>query len=110
MQQLTDASMAGMKFGATGQESLTWAMNTFCLDLSASDTGTAASLYFRPGMYMVFLPSGDALLSNARKAFQLFGYPQVGVESVLAWIADWVERGDETLGKPTHFENRAGNF
>ena len=22
----------------------------------------------------------------------------------------WVERGDETLGKPTHFENRAGNF
>ena len=54
--------------------------------------------------------SGDALLSNARKAFQLFGYPQVGVESMLAWIADWVERGEETLGKPTHFENRAGNF
>jgi NAD dependent epimerase/dehydratase family len=54
--------------------------------------------------------SGDALLNNAQAAFQLFGYPQVGVESMLPWIADWVERGEETLAKPTHFENRAGNF
>jgi nucleoside-diphosphate-sugar epimerase len=54
--------------------------------------------------------SGDALLNNAQEAFQLFGYPQVGVESMLPWIADWVERGEETLAKPTHFENRAGNF
>ena len=54
--------------------------------------------------------SRDALLNNAQKAFQLFGYPRVGVESILPWIADWVERGEETLAKPTHFENRAGNF
>jgi hypothetical protein len=54
--------------------------------------------------------SGDALLNNAHKAFQIFGYPQVGVESILPWIADWVERGEQTLAKPTHFENRAGKF
>lgn len=54
--------------------------------------------------------SGDALLNNAQKAFQLFGYPQVGLESMLSWIANWVERGEKTWAKPTHFENRAGNF
>jgi nucleoside-diphosphate-sugar epimerase len=54
--------------------------------------------------------SGDALLSNAGKAFELFGPPQTGIEEVLAWIADWVARGGETLEKPTHFENRRGDF
>jgi nucleoside-diphosphate-sugar epimerase len=52
----------------------------------------------------------DALLSNAQKAFQLFGKPRVSGEQMAAWIADWVERGGETLAKPTQFENRAGRF
>ncbi len=52
----------------------------------------------------------DALVSNARKAFQLFGYPKVSINQVLPRIADWVTRGGETLEKPTHFENRAGDF
>lgn len=54
--------------------------------------------------------SADALLNNAGKAFQHFGYPQVGIDQMVSWIADWVARGGETLEKPTHFENRAGNF
>jgi len=54
--------------------------------------------------------SPDALLSNAQKAFALFGKPRVTTEKMLDWIADWVERGGETLSKPTHFENRAGRF
>jgi hypothetical protein len=54
--------------------------------------------------------SGDALLSNARKAFQLFGNPQTGIAQMLTWIADWVARSGETLDKPTHFENRSGDF
>jgi nucleoside-diphosphate-sugar epimerase len=54
--------------------------------------------------------SPDALLNNARKAFQLFGNPQVGIDRMLPLIADWVARGGETLEKPTHFENRAGDF
>jgi dTDP-4-dehydrorhamnose reductase len=52
----------------------------------------------------------DALLSNAQKSFQLFGPPRVSYEQMTAWIAAWIERGDETLAKPTHFENRAGRF
>jgi nucleoside-diphosphate-sugar epimerase len=54
--------------------------------------------------------ASDALLSNAQKAFQLFGKPRVSYEQMTAWIADWVGRGGETLAKPTHFENRAGRF
>ncbi|HTW78085.1 MAG TPA: NAD-dependent epimerase/dehydratase family protein [Terracidiphilus sp.] len=54
--------------------------------------------------------SGDALLSNAGKAFQSFGRPNVSIGRVLSWIAEWVGQGRETFDKPTHFENRAGNF
>ena len=54
--------------------------------------------------------SDDALLSNARQADDLFGPPRVDAEQMIAWIADWVARGGETLAKPTHFEERSGRF
>jgi len=54
--------------------------------------------------------SSDALLSNASKAFELFGRPRVTVQQLIDWIADWVRRGETTLAKPTHFEERAGHF
>jgi nucleoside-diphosphate-sugar epimerase len=56
------------------------------------------------------IESGDALLSNASKAFALFGKPPVGIGQMLDWIADWVARDGTTLAKPTHFEERAGRF
>src|SRR5437667_5385601 len=54
--------------------------------------------------------ASDALLSNAEKAFQIFGKPRVSYQQMMTWIADWIERGGETLAKPTHFEERAGRF
>jgi len=54
--------------------------------------------------------SADALLSNAKKSYELFGYPRVRADQMISWIADWVSRGGETLAKPTHFEDRAGRF
>jgi len=54
--------------------------------------------------------AGDALLSNAQKAFALFGRPLVSEEQLIRWIADWQLRGGATLGKPTHFETRDGRF
>jgi dTDP-4-dehydrorhamnose reductase len=56
------------------------------------------------------LESPDALLSNAEKAYRLFGHPAVTADQVIGWIADWVSRGGATLAKPTHFEERAGRF
>lgn len=54
--------------------------------------------------------SADALLSNGQHALRLFGYPRVGVRQMMEWIAEWVRRGGESLGKPTHFEVRDGSF
>jgi nucleoside-diphosphate-sugar epimerase len=54
--------------------------------------------------------SSDALLSNAAKSYELFGRPRVSAQQVINWTADWVRRGGTTLAKPTHFEERAGQF
>jgi len=54
--------------------------------------------------------SADALLSDGRRAYDLFGYPRVTAERLITWIADWIARRGETLGKPTHFEARDGRF
>ena len=52
----------------------------------------------------------DALLSNGARGHELLGAPRVDIGRVLEWTADWVQRGGESLGKPTHFESRAGQF
>ena len=54
--------------------------------------------------------SPDAFLSNSEKARRLFGAPRVTAEHMISWIAEWVMRGGESLGKPTHFESRDGRF
>jgi nucleoside-diphosphate-sugar epimerase len=54
--------------------------------------------------------SADALLSNSKLGHRLFGYPRVGAEQMIRWIADWLARGGPTHGKPTHFENREGKY
>lgn len=54
--------------------------------------------------------SEDALLSNAGKAYDLFGRPRIVASQLIIWISNWVARGGETLAKPTHFEERAGRF
>jgi nucleoside-diphosphate-sugar epimerase len=54
--------------------------------------------------------AADAYLSNAQLSHRLFGYPRVSVERMVHWIADWVKRGGETLGRPTKFQVRDGRF
>ena len=49
--------------------------------------------------------SPDALLSNGQLGHRLYGYPRIGAQQMMLWIADWVRRGGSSLGKPTHFEN-----
>jgi hypothetical protein len=56
------------------------------------------------------IESNDALLSDAGKAFELFGHPSVSASQLMTWIADWITRGETTSAKPTHFEERAGRF
>ena len=54
--------------------------------------------------------TGSAFLNNAAKCFGLYGYPFVTPGQVVKWTADWVSRGGESLGKPTHFETRDGKY
>ena len=51
-----------------------------------------------------------AWLNNAAKAHSLFGPPNVSLDQAIEWTAAWVRNGGETLGKPTKFEKRDGNF
>ena len=54
--------------------------------------------------------AGTALLSNASRCHQLFGYPRISLEKMVQWIAHWVRSGGPTLDKPTKFEVRDGKF
>ena len=54
--------------------------------------------------------SDTALLSNASRCQQLFGYPTVSVEQLVEWTAAWIQAGGSCWNKPTHFETRDGKF
>jgi len=51
-----------------------------------------------------------ALLGNASRCHQLFGYPAVSLQQMIEWIAHWVKISGPTLAKPTHYETRDGKF
>jgi len=51
-----------------------------------------------------------ACLGNAAPAHRLFGQPRVSAEQLIEWVVDWVKRGGQNLGKPTHFEVRDGRY
>ncbi|UOQ43902.1 NAD(P)-dependent oxidoreductase [Halobacillus salinarum] len=51
-----------------------------------------------------------ALLNNASRSHQLFGYPKVSIREMIEWTAEWLKHNGELLGKPTHFQERKGNY
>ena len=51
-----------------------------------------------------------ALLSNAAEAFRLFGYPKISLKLMLELLVQWINEGGKTLNKPTHFQERNGQF
>ncbi len=55
-------------------------------------------------------PTDTALLNNSDQAHTLFGNPLVSLEEMIKWTANWVEIEGEQLGKPTHFQERKGDF
>ncbi|TAK85826.1 MAG: NAD(P)-dependent oxidoreductase [Betaproteobacteria bacterium] len=55
-------------------------------------------------------PSPTAWLIDTTAAASLFGPPRVALAAMIDWVADWVRRGQPSLGKPTHFEARDGKY
>jgi len=51
-----------------------------------------------------------ALLSNSSEACRLFGYPKVSLSQMMDLIAEWIKQGGKILNKPTHFQERQGQF
>ena len=51
-----------------------------------------------------------AWLEDTTQAQALFGPPRVPIETMIDWVADWVQRGGPSLGKPTHFSTRDGKY
>lgn len=54
--------------------------------------------------------ASDALLNNGAKGRALWGETRIGAEQLFRWIADWIDRGGDLHGLPTHFEERSGKF
>jgi nucleoside-diphosphate-sugar epimerase len=49
-------------------------------------------------------------LNNAGRMTQEFGAPKIPLARMIEWTADWIARDRESLGKPTHYEVRDGQY
>lgn len=51
-----------------------------------------------------------ALLSDSSLGCSLLGEPEISAETLMQWVAQWVESGGSYLGKPTKYEVSDGKF
>src|SRR5215469_399873 len=51
-----------------------------------------------------------ALLSDAARAYELFGCPTVSAAEVVERVAEWISNQGPRLNKPTHFQAQDGKF
>ena len=51
-----------------------------------------------------------ALLGDASACVAGLGPPEVSLDRLVEWTADWVAHGGRSLGKPTKFERVDGRF
>ena len=72
----------------------------------------AEGFAYRMGKNVRFVgdESPECWLSNNRTARSTFGDPEMPIERVMDWITEWLQSGNPTLGKPTHFQIRDGNY
>ena len=78
--------------------------------LSTRDIATRLASYLGTTPRFIGNEHQDALLSNGQLGHQLLGEPEMLADQMLRWTAKWISRGGPTLGKPTHFQTRSGQF
>lgn len=78
--------------------------------LSIRDVAERFGRLFQKPVTIIGQEAPTAWLNNASRSHALFGLPTVGEDTLLEWVADWLQHGRPTLGKPTHFEVRDGVF
>ena len=62
------------------------------------------------GALLMLALAPTAWLVDTTASQKLLGAPGVSLTTMIDWVADWVARGGESLGKPTHFEARDGRY
>ncbi|SOC40955.1 NAD-dependent epimerase/dehydratase family protein [Ureibacillus acetophenoni] len=99
IRSLIHASTPPTIFNATGPEilSVKWVANEF-------------AKYFEKEAIIIGEEAETALLSNATKAHRIFGYPSVSIRELIELIANWIQNDGELLNKPSHFQERKGQF
>ena len=55
-------------------------------------------------------PGNCCYLNNSARMCGYFGYPEVPLDRMIRWQADWIANGGISIGKPTHFEVNNGRF
>jgi nucleoside-diphosphate-sugar epimerase len=55
-------------------------------------------------------PGSKAYLADAKESVNLFGLPNMSVETMIEETAGWIKNGGITLNKPTHFEVSNGEY
>ena len=78
--------------------------------VSVAKTAQKFAKYFNKEALLDGEPQETALLCNAGKMAELFGYPSVSLETMIRWQAEWIMSGGRSLGKPTHFEEKKGAY
>jgi nucleoside-diphosphate-sugar epimerase len=86
------------------------------LNVSGPETASVRALALafgrRFGKTPVFVGEEQATgwITDTSEAQRLFAYPEVPLARLVEWTAEWVSRGGASLGKPTHFDARDGQF
>ena len=106
--------------GSANEIALRGLLHTDCpvykVDVTGPETVSIRKVAEKLGTFLGKMPifegedGTDAYLNDASKATELFGYPQVSLETLIRWQAEWILDGGRTLGKPTHFEERKGSY
>jgi nucleoside-diphosphate-sugar epimerase len=78
--------------------------------LSVAQLAWRFARQFRRQPVLVGLTGPDALLSDTSLARRLFGPPAVRADQLADWVAEWLQAGNPTLGRPTKFEVRDGRY
>ncbi len=99
LRSLRHAAAEVFTINVTGPE--TAAVRTLAADLAA---GLGVEARFTGE------PAPTALLSNAARCHELFGYPSVPLATLVRWQAAWLRAGLPTTSKPTKFAVRDGRF
>ena len=78
--------------------------------LSVREVAGRFAEIFEKSVSITGTEAATAWLNDAGKSHRLFGNPSVAEDTLIEWVADWIQNNRPLLGKPTHFEVRDGNY